>query len=44
MRHMVWLLGALACVVLLAACGKVGPPSPPGPSDKVTYPKAYPTY
>jgi predicted small lipoprotein YifL len=28
---------------LLAACGKKGPPEPPGPADKVTYPKAYPT-
>ena len=28
---------------LLAACGKKGPPDPPGPADKVTYPKAYPS-
>ena len=27
---------------LLAACGKKGPPSPPGPPDKIIYPKAYP--
>jgi len=29
---------------LLAACGKKGPPDPPGPPDKITYPKAYPTH
>ncbi|MEA2745192.1 MAG: hypothetical protein QOG25_3563 [Acetobacteraceae bacterium] len=28
---------------LLAACGKKGPPSPPGPPDKIIYPKTYPT-
>lgn len=28
---------------LLAACGKKGPPSPPGPPDKIIYPKVYPT-
>ena len=28
---------------LLAACGKKGPPNPPGPPDKIIYPKAYPT-
>ncbi len=27
---------------LLAACGKKGPPSPPGP-PKIIYPKVYPT-
>ncbi len=37
---------ALCLVValgLLAACGKKGPPEPPGPPDKVTFPKSYPT-
>jgi hypothetical protein len=29
---------------LLVACGKKGAPTPPGPSDKVTYPKTYPTH
>lgn len=29
---------------LLAACGKKGPPEPPGPPNKVTYPKSYPTH
>ncbi len=33
------LLAALA----LAACGKVGPPSPAGPPDQISYPKTYPT-
>ena len=28
----------------LAACGRKAAPSPPGPSDQVTYPRAYPTY
>jgi predicted small lipoprotein YifL len=28
---------------LLAACGKKGPPEPPGPPDKITFPKVYPT-
>jgi predicted small lipoprotein YifL len=29
--------------LLLLACGKKGPPQPPGPPDKVIYPKVYPT-
>jgi predicted small lipoprotein YifL len=29
---------------LLAACGKKGPPAPPGPPDQVIYPKVYPTH
>lgn len=32
------LMGALA----LAACGRVGPPRPPGPVDQITYPRSYP--
>ncbi len=27
----------------LVACGKKGPPSPPGPPDKIIYPKLYPS-
>jgi predicted small lipoprotein YifL len=37
------LVATLAGVCLLAACGKKGPPDPPGPPSAVTYPKAYPT-
>jgi predicted small lipoprotein YifL len=33
-------LGAL----LLVGCGKKGPPDPPGPQDKITYPRSYPTH
>jgi predicted small lipoprotein YifL len=34
---------ALAITVgLLAACGKKGPPDPPGPPSQVIYPKVYP--
>ena len=29
---------------LLVACGKKGPPSPPGPPDQIIYPKVYPTH
>ena len=36
---------ALALLVgLLVACGKKGPPDPPGPPDKIIYPKVYPTH
>jgi predicted small lipoprotein YifL len=28
----------------LAACGKLGSPTAPGPSDQITYPKIYPTH
>lgn len=31
-------MGALA----LAACGRVGPPRPPGPVGQITYPRTYP--
>ena len=35
-------LVALAALLLLGACGKVGAVRPPGPPDQVTYPRAYP--
>lgn len=34
---------AVALLLVLGACGKKGPPMPPGPPDQVTYPKIYPT-
>jgi predicted small lipoprotein YifL len=39
-----WLFAVLAAVFLLAACGKKGPPDPPGPPAQVIYPKVYPTH
>ena len=30
--------------LLLAGCGKKGPPSPAGPPDQITWPQTYPTY
>jgi len=33
----------LAAMVALAACGKVGPPMPAGPPEKVIWPHSYPT-
>lgn len=35
---------AMLAVLLLAACGKKGPPEPVGPPDKITYPRVYPTH
>lgn len=36
-------LTALALAGLaLAACGRVGPPRPPGPQEAITYPRSYP--
>ncbi len=37
------LIVLLAAGLLVAACGKKGPPEPVGPPDQVTYPKSYPT-
>ncbi len=34
----------LLAAFALAACGKVGDPSPAGPPDQITYPKTYPTH
>ncbi len=36
------LLGTL--LLSLAACGKVGGPTPLGPPDQITFPKTYPTH
>ncbi len=32
----------ILALLTLAACGKRGPISPPGPPDQVTYPRTYP--
>ena len=32
------LMSALA----MTACGRLGPPRPPGPQDQITYPRSYP--
>ena len=34
----------LALLLTLAACGKKGPPDPPGPPNEITWPRTYPTY
>jgi hypothetical protein len=31
-----------ATLPLLAACGRAGPPRPPGPREAITYPRVYP--
>jgi hypothetical protein len=33
---------ATAAILALAACGKVGSPTPPGPADKIIFPQTYP--
>jgi len=38
------LLLTLLLASTLAACGKFGGPTPIGPPDQITYPKAYPTH
>jgi predicted small lipoprotein YifL len=38
------ILAAVTGIVLLVACGKKGPPSPPGPPDQITWPRTYPTH
>jgi predicted small lipoprotein YifL len=38
------ILAAVTGIFLLAACGKKGPPSPPGPPNQITWPRTYPTH
>lgn len=45
-RTVAWIMVlalALGLTTALAACGKKGPPDPPGPADQITYPRSYPT-
>jgi len=34
----------LLAALVLAACGRKGAPSPPGPPGQVTFPRSYPAY
>jgi predicted small lipoprotein YifL len=34
----------LLVTLTLAACGKKGAPTPPGPPGQVTFPRTYPAY
>ncbi len=43
MRAAVLVAPVLIAVILLAACGKKGSPSPPGPAAEISYPRAYPS-
>jgi hypothetical protein len=36
------LLLATALPLLLAGCGRAGPPRPPGPREAIIYPRTYP--
>ncbi|MCC6719077.1 MAG: hypothetical protein IT555_14440 [Acetobacteraceae bacterium] len=38
-RSLVFLL---LLALALPACGRKGPPNPPGPADKITFPRSYP--
>jgi len=35
-------LAVLPVVLMVAGCGRAGPVQPPGPADRITYPRAYP--
>ncbi len=35
-------MAAILALTALAACGRVGPPRPPGPADQITFPRPYP--
>ena len=38
------IVALLGLMLALSACGKKGAPQPPGPADRISYPKAYPAY
>ncbi len=40
--HKKKILPLLALALILSACGRKGPPNPPGPPDQIIYPRAYP--
>ncbi|MDG6093767.1 hypothetical protein LOC54_01340 [Acetobacter sp. AN02] len=42
MRSLLILPVFLGVLLSLSGCGKVGSPHPPGPADKVIYPRTYP--
>ncbi|MDI2090115.1 hypothetical protein [Commensalibacter oyaizuii] len=46
MRRILSLCLLISCLTTftlqLSGCGRKGPPKPPGPPSKVTYPRAYP--
>jgi len=42
MKRSILLLFVVLLAAPLAACGKKGAPSPPGPPEKVIYPRVYP--
>ncbi len=44
MIRALFLVLVLVLGAALAACGKKGAPSPPGPADQVIYPRTYPAY
>jgi len=43
MSGLLMLIAALTLASPLVACGKKGPPDPPGPAGEITYPRSYPT-
>ena len=43
MRAALLIVPLLVALVLLAACGKKGSPSAPGPAGEITYPRSYPS-
>ncbi|GBR08034.1 hypothetical protein [Acetobacter oeni] len=42
MNRLIVLLTLCVMLLPLAACGKKGSPSAPGPSNEVTFPRTYP--